>query len=494
MFRFPAMRLIRSCLRPIATAAVAVAALQAGAEVSWHADLQAAKTAARDSRKPVLALFTAAWVETEADVAAQTLSHPEAAALVDACFEPVKVDVEAHPELARSLGVSRVPAACILAADGRLLTAFECPADPAAFVATAGRAAQEAAVANATPATDALAGALAEKRAEATDLGAAGGFADPKPDANRGSISLLTEKVRHLSTFADGSGARSEAAVAPRTEEQATATAPAQTAPQLPATPPAWPARQPAAAPDAVPPQQTTHRLVIEPAPATPGATVADAASPSWLDPTRPATAPAAASESSATISDAPAAPPKSAASSFLAALQKPFSIFSRSPAAAPPPAAPTTMPPARPVSPASATTPLAGTETDTVGSMPLGLEGYCPVTLVQKSVWAEGRAQWGVRHRGRTYLFAGAEQQAAFLANPDRYAPALSGDDPVLAFEGGKSAPGRRNFGVTYQSRMYLFASPETRATFTADPDRYVTRVDLAEGRSPAAAGSRTF
>jgi YHS domain-containing protein len=126
-------------------------------------------------------------------------------------------------------------------------------------------------------------------------------------------------------------------------------------------------------------------------------------------------------------------------------------------------------------------------TEADAHGPMPLGLEGYCPVTVVERGNWVEGRPQWGARHRGRTYLFAGPEQQKAFLADPDRYAPALSGDDPVLAFENGKSEPGRRAFGVSYQSRMYLFSSPETRAAFTAEPDRYTSRVLIAEGLAPA-------
>ena len=125
---------------------------------------------------------------------------------------------------------------------------------------------------------------------------------------------------------------------------------------------------------------------------------------------------------------------------------------------------------------------------------MPLGLEGYCPVTLVDHGTWAEGRVQWGVRHRGRTYLFAGAEQQQTFLANPDRYAPALSGDDPVLAMESGARTPGQRRYGVTYQSRMYLFATPETRATFAADPARYSASVLVAERGRQMADGTRRY
>jgi YHS domain-containing protein len=113
---------------------------------------------------------------------------------------------------------------------------------------------------------------------------------------------------------------------------------------------------------------------------------------------------------------------------------------------------------------------------------MPLGLEGFCPVTLVESGNWAEGQAGWGARHRGRTYLFRGLEEQQAFLADPDRYAPALSGDDPVAAFDSGTALPGERRYGVTYQQRIYLFASPESRATFAANPQRYTSRVQVAE------------
>jgi YHS domain-containing protein len=128
----------------------------------------------------------------------------------------------------------------------------------------------------------------------------------------------------------------------------------------------------------------------------------------------------------------------------------------------------------------------VAATTPDPHGSMPLGLEGYCAVSLAEKGQWVEGRAQWGARHRGRTYLFAGAEQQQAFLANPDRYAPALSGDDPVLACDAGKQIAGQRRYGVTYQARTYLFSSPETRTAFAANPQRYTSRVKMAEAVPP--------
>ena len=170
-----------------------------------------------------------------------------------------------------------------------------------------------------------------------------------------------------------------------------------------------------------------------------------------------------------------------SATSSLLSALQKPFSLFSKPAAPKPAPGSTSTV---ASTLPQTAATPV---EPDAYGSMPVGLEGYCPVTLAERGAWVEGRAQWGVRHRGRTYLFATAEQQKAFLADPDRYAPALSGDDPVMAFDTGKSTPGQRRYGVTYQSRTYLFASTETRDAFAANPQRYTSGAMVAEHRTPA-------
>lgn len=178
---------------------------------------------------------------------------------------------------------------------------------------------------------------------------------------------------------------------------------------------------------------------------------------------------PASPAQTAAAEPNQPATEKPKTANAFLAALQRPFSLFSSTPEVEK--AEPTTPPPV----------PTAA-QVDLHGTMPLGMEGYCPVTLAEKGQWVEGRVQWGARHRGRTYLFAGEAQQRAFLADADRYAPALSGDDPVVAFDAGKSVPGQRRYGVTYQARIYLFSSPETRTTFSANPQRYTAQVTVAE------------
>ena len=412
--------------------------------VPWHRDLAQAKTASLISHRPVLVIFTSASTDSGATFEKTVVSTPEAAALLTACFEPVRIDVEAEPSLARSMGVARLPAACVIDANDRLLAKFDCPDTPAAFVAAAGRAAQEAAAGRSPVAAEATT-AIVQARSAFT-----------KPVEEPPVAPTPPDQLTAATT-----------AAAPAPEQQAAHE------PTLPAAPPAWPA-EPASKPmtgDVAAAQTATQqppavggRAVLEPAPA---------GTAPWLGGNAHAATQSTKPAQEVADSAAPAAA-KNPVSGFIAALQKPFAGFSKPAETKPAPGSSTTQ---------TAAAPTAGA--DPYGSMPLGLEGYCPVTLIDKGSWVEGRAQWGARHRGRTYLFAGAEQQKAFLADPDRYAPALSGDDPVLALDAGKCTPGQRRYGVTYQSRTYLFSSSETRDAFAANPQRYTAGALVAENRT---------
>lgn len=108
----------------------------------------------------------------------------------------------------------------------------------------------------------------------------------------------------------------------------------------------------------------------------------------------------------------------------------------------------------------------------------PFALDRYCPVTLVEKRRWERGNEQWGAIHRGRTYLFVSAEAQKAFLANPDRYSPALAGNDPVIRVEYHQDVPGKREHGAFYNDRIYLFTSEDTFQRFDRDPARYTAEI----------------
>lgn len=104
----------------------------------------------------------------------------------------------------------------------------------------------------------------------------------------------------------------------------------------------------------------------------------------------------------------------------------------------------------------------------------PLALDGFCPVDLCERQRWTPGDPRYGLVHRGRTYLFAGAEQRDRFNADPDRYAPVLSGVDIVLAIERGQQMEGHRRHGVFYNGRVYLFSSEESLQRFAQQADFY--------------------
>jgi len=103
-------------------------------------------------------------------------------------------------------------------------------------------------------------------------------------------------------------------------------------------------------------------------------------------------------------------------------------------------------------------------------------LEGYCPVSLLEKEQWVPGDPQFAVQYQGKIYLLAGPSQRERFLANPHRYAPAGGGVDPVLAMEENRHIPGRTDYCVVYDGRLYLFSGPESLARFHQNPKKYAS------------------
>src|SRR5205807_7773950 len=108
-------------------------------------------------------------------------------------------------------------------------------------------------------------------------------------------------------------------------------------------------------------------------------------------------------------------------------------------------------VPPAAPAS----TIAIAGAVPDIrqlpAGSPPLGFDGYCPVSMRNSWKWVAGDPRWGVVHRGRTYWFAGPDEQKQFWTDPDRYTPALSGMDAVLSVDHQQQVPGKREHSLDY-------------------------------------------
>ena len=469
----------------------------AASSIPWHDSLESAQAASQLSHRPVLLIFEADWCEACQRLDATTWTNAEAAALVAACFEPVRVNVDAVPDLARRYGVSHLPSACVIAADGTAKARFDLPETASGFIASAGRAVQQAA----EPPAAAVAAAVAPTSQPVAQPVAQppATVANASPPQQAAATMPKAPPAWPAETARGPAAASTASAVGPRYGDSPSRQLiePAATeAPWLSAAPPESTGPSATAAPRAAAPAAATGGYPDTGLKAAnsdggyaaagfPGSPPSERLA-SLAPPTQP---PAAAAAVTAAAKPADAAKPtddgetdspepKKEKYPVLAAMQKPFRYF---------------MPTAK--SDDADGDDETETETETVADQstpfPVGLEGYCPVSLAEQGTWVEGRAQWGAQHRGRTYLFAGETQQRKFLADPDRYAPALSGDDPVLAFESGTQIPGQRRYGVTYQGRIYLFSTLETRGKFAANPQAYATRVQLAENPSAASGGT---
>lgn len=111
----------------------------------------------------------------------------------------------------------------------------------------------------------------------------------------------------------------------------------------------------------------------------------------------------------------------------------------------------------------------------------PLGLEGYCPIALIEDKEWKEGDRQFGCIHRGQLYLFLSLKARDQFLESPDRYAPILAGFDPVVFTENGELVAGNREHGRFIDDRIVLFTSEESFLKFKEEPMKYIKAVRQA-------------
>ncbi len=111
-----------------------------------------------------------------------------------------------------------------------------------------------------------------------------------------------------------------------------------------------------------------------------------------------------------------------------------------------------------------------------------LGLNGYCPVCIIEMKKWVKGSPQVAATYDGKTYYFPGADQRNMFLADPAKYVPALGGDCTVCYAKMGKRMPGSIQHAALSKKRLYLFPARDQQQEFIANAPKYVD-VDLANG-----------
>ncbi|MHC4400014.1 MAG: hypothetical protein ACYTG0_10065 [Planctomycetota bacterium] len=114
--------------------------------------------------------------------------------------------------------------------------------------------------------------------------------------------------------------------------------------------------------------------------------------------------------------------------------------------------------------------------------TIPLGLAGYCPVSIRDGKRWLKGTPAHKVFRDGLAYHLAGEREKQRFLADPAKYVPVLNGDCVIHYAGTGRRVAGDIRFAMFHQGRLFLFTNKKAKQAFAADPQA-LADVDLAYG-----------
>ena len=394
--------------------------------VRWQSDLEAAKREAFRTNRLILVHYWATWCPACYRMENEVFAQPAVAAAVHEKFVPVKLNFDHYQADAYAMGVTILPTDIVISPDGQVvekLPGFVQPAEYVALLAKAGG----------NPQTSPGHGFHGTTAGEPYINGQPLAATQPPPAAQTPPAADYLGK-RYA-------GYRGENRAAAQTVQPA----PQYAAPQYAA--PQFPNQQYAA-----------QQPVVQP-PAGQGALAHGAnqpLGPDWGYPrnqppvqaaTNPAlngrTLPGQYSSTPLQASQTQAAPPQTQ-----------------------PAVGPAIWPAVRPPVAKAATGPAPPK---------FGLDGFCPVSLVENKAWKFGDRRWGATHLGITYLFAGLQQQQKFLKTPDRYSPVGLGNDIVVLLDSGQTVAGQRRHGVSFAGRIYLFSSQKSLDAFTKQPRQYI-------------------
>jgi protein disulfide-isomerase len=462
--------------------------------VTWAAGVEAARQQAAETNRLVLLHFWAPWCPPCRNLEKNVFNKPQVAKAMARDFVPVKLDVDDHKQLAQALQVGPIPCDVVITPQGEFVHKTISPSSVEKYIA---RLHEMAAVAGRTTSAQAL------WAANQSPSGPAPGPA-PAPVHPPYGQQLIDGRPNAV----EPSPAARPAAGAEQPGSAFTSRPPS---PAVPNTGPKWyerlgsgqPAEPPRAAgqhqgpTDVAGPRETPKAAEPAPSVAAPGTSGPSVAGPSVGDPGASVpgvSAPGVAGPPSIGRDSTPG-PRVGAAPWSSGALGA--NVGAKIGVSAPEEGGSAVVSSEDDSPPAASPPGIAGQPELPPGNPPLGFDGYCVVSMQDEGKWVHGDVRYGVIHRGRTYLFVSEQYKQKFYKEPDKYAPILAGNDPVLMVETGNQVPGSRKLGAYFIDRddagrpvfrcLCLFASEESLTRFETKSEVYMDR--LRQARVPGTA-----
>lgn len=113
--------------------------------------------------------------------------------------------------------------------------------------------------------------------------------------------------------------------------------------------------------------------------------------------------------------------------------------------------------------------------------SVPLALNGFCPVRMIVDAELVPGDPKHCCVYRGKRYQFHSEEDKALFAIHPRKYLPLEEGFCVVTWAEEHRRSSGSIEYPALFGDYLFLFADEDARQKFLHNPERYVD----AQGRA---------
>ncbi len=107
-----------------------------------------------------------------------------------------------------------------------------------------------------------------------------------------------------------------------------------------------------------------------------------------------------------------------------------------------------------------------------------VAIKGYDPVAFFKDNKPVRGKDDLRFQYKGSTFVFANADNRAAFAAEPEKYAPQYGGYCAFGTARGYKADIDPATFTVI-DGRLYLNYNAQVQKEWAADRTRFIRQAD---------------